>query len=228
VLGTVAVVVAVTTWLIARRRARTGGSRPSVVARMLLSSVDLRRRPPRDMRPEVTSVRRAASSLLRPDPPRSLPFLMVKRTNPRFGTFGHWWIEIDGVESYGWWPQRCPLRMRDFVLGGRGALNGITGSCAGGTLHRDPHHHETAEYEFHPVVTIRKSDRRVRAEIRAFASAFEGGWRWSTKPETEDCRTFQVRMMNAIGLIEPGQHIESRGRGCPFLALFRSRIRALA
>ena len=173
-------------------------------------------------------MRQAASSLLRPDPPRSLPFLTVKRTNPRFGTFGHWWIELDGVESYGWWPQRCPLRLRDFVLGGRGALNGITGSCAGGSSSRDPHHLETAEHEFHPVLTTRKSDRRVRAEIRAFASAFESGWRWSTKPETDDCRTFQVRMMNAIGLIEPGEPSESRGRGCPFLALFRSRTRLLA
>jgi len=228
VLVPAAVVAVVASWVIVRHRARPRSSRRSLAARIALSAVDLRRRPPHGMRPEATSVRRAASSLLRPDPPRSLPFLTVKRTNPRFGTFGHWWIELDGVESYGWWPQRCPLRLRDFVRGGRGALNGITGSCAGGSSSRDPHHLETGEHEFHPVLTTRKSDRRVRAEIRAFASAFESGWRWSTKPETNDCRTFQVRMMNAIGLIEPGEHTESRGRGCPFLALFRSRTRALA
>ncbi len=36
----------------------------------------------------------------------------------------------------------------------------------------------------HPVLATRKSDRRVRGEIRALASAFETGWRWSTKPAT--------------------------------------------
>jgi hypothetical protein len=194
----------------------------------MLSAIDLQRRPMHDVLPEAMSVRRAAASLLRPAPPRLLPFLVVKRTNPRFETFGHWWIEVDGVESYGWWPQRCPLRMRDFLLGGRGALNGLAGSCTGGSSSRDPHHLDTADHEFHPLLTTRKSDRRVRAEIRAFAAAFEGGWRWSTKPATDDCRTFQVRMMHTIGLVEPEEHARSRGRGCPFLSLFRLRTRALA
>ena len=154
--------------------------------------------------------------------------MTVKRTNPRLGTFGHWWVEVDGVESYGWWPGRCPLRFRHFVFGGRGALNGTGGACSGGSSSRDPHHRESAEHEFHPVLTTRTSDRRVRAQIRSFAAAYHAGWRWSVKPETDDCRTFQVRMMRAVGLADPEDSDASRGRGCPFLALFRSRTRALA
>lgn len=167
------------------------------------------------------------AALRPPRSPRVLEFVTVKRTNPRFGRFGHWWIEVDGVESYGWWPGRCPLRVRDFLLDGGGTLNGTGGACSGGSASRDPHHLDSAQHEFHPVLTIRKSDRRVRSEIRSFASGFDGSWRWSSKPETDDCRTFQVRLMRAVGLAEPLEHHASRGRGCPFLALFKSRPREL-
>jgi hypothetical protein len=216
------------TWyLLSRRRTEHHRTARSLIPRLALSAIDLQRRPPGVAGSGATSVRRALGSLRRPVPPRVLSFVTVKRTNPRFGRFGHWWVEVDGVESYGWWPGRCPLRMRDFLVGGGGVLNGTGGSCAGGNRSRDPHHLESAEHEFHPVLTARKSDRRVRAEIRAFAAAFDGGWRWSTKPETDDCRTFQVRMMDAVGMVEPAGDRASRGRGCPFLAAFKTRAREL-
>jgi hypothetical protein len=225
----IAVTGSIAAWCIWRiGRARRHPAPRRLATRLLLSAIDLQRRPPGDTRPQAASIRQALASLRRPDAPRELPYLVVKRTNPRFGTFGHWWVEVDGVESYGWWPHRCPLRVRDFVFGGGGALNGMTGSCAGGSRLRDPHHLDDAEHEFHPVLMLRKSDRKVRADIRAFAAAFEGGWRWSTKPRTDDCRTFQVRLMETVGLVEPCEHWHSRGRGCPFLALFRSRTRELA
>jgi hypothetical protein len=214
-------------YLLSRRRAGRRDASPRLLRRLLLSAIDLQRRPPSDSRSGTTSVRRAVGSFRRPEPPRELSLITVKRTNPRFGRFGHWWVEIDGVESYGWWPGRCPLRVRDFLPGGGGALNGLGGSCAGGNSSRDPHHLESAEHEFHPVLTARKSDRRVRSEIRSFASGFDGGWRWSSKPQTDDCRTFQVRLMRAVGLAEPLEHRASRGRGCPFLALFKPRAREL-
>lgn len=172
-------------------------------------------------------MRRALRARRRPPAPRLLPFVTIKRTNPRLGTYGHWWVELDGVESYGWWPSRCPLGFRDFVRGGSGALNGTAGSCVGGGDWRDPHHLDPAEHEFHPLLTTRKSDWRVRAQIRSFASRYNSGWRWSPKPHTDDCRTFQLRLMDAVGLIEPPEHSASRGRGCPFLALFRRRSREL-
>lgn len=169
------------------------------------------------------------AALRRPAVPRPLPFVTIKRTNPRVGdTFGHWWIEVDGVESYGWWPRRCPLRIRDFLFGATGTVNGLGGSCAGGSSARDPRHSEPAQHRFHPVLTARKSDRRVRDEIRSFASTFAGEWRWSSKPTSNDCRTFQVRMMNVVGLVEPAGSTATRGRGCPFLALFGPRTRELA
>jgi hypothetical protein len=216
------------TWYLVAKRRRNDGADASLAARLMLSAIDLRRRPSPDSRAGFRDAGHALAAWRRPDPPRVLPFVTVKRTNPRLGTFGHWWVEIDGVESYGWWPGRCPLRMRHFLFGGRGALNGTGGACSGGSTSRDPHHHDSAEHSFHPVLTARKSDRRVRAEIRSFATAYDAGWRWRVRPETDDCRTFQVRLMRAAGLADPEGSDESRGRGCPFLALFGPRTRALA
>lgn len=215
-------------WYFVRRRARGDAGRAPLATRLVLSTIDLQRRPSRDSRAGASEARHALASWRRPDPPRVLQFVTVKRTNPRLGTFGHWWVEVDGVESYGWWPGRCPLRMRHFLLGGRGALNGTGGACSGGSRSRDPHHRESAEHEFHPVLATRKSDRRVRAEIRSFAAAYDAGWRWRVRPETDDCRTFQVRLLESVGLTEPPEHRASRGRGCPFLGLFKTRARELA
>src|SRR5713226_3319085 len=48
--------------------------------------------------------------------PRRVPFVVVKRMNSRLGdSYGHWWVEIEDAESYGWWPDRCPLRVRDVL-----------------------------------------------------------------------------------------------------------------
>jgi hypothetical protein len=227
-MGFVALAATTTGYVVLRRRRpyRSKSGSPRLV-RAALSALDLQRRPARDRREDVSSLRKAIAALRRQSAPRVLDFVTVKRTNPRIGSFGHWWIELDGVESYGWWPSRCPLRVRDFVFGGRGALNGA-GACAGGSSWRDPHHLDAAQHQFQPVLTTRKSDRRVRSELRKFASAFDGGWRWSTRPETDDCRTFQIRIMRTVGFADPPKHRDSRGNGCPFLALFSSRTRELA
>ncbi|HUP68465.1 MAG TPA: hypothetical protein VM142_01495 [Acidimicrobiales bacterium] len=161
-------------------------------------------------------------SAVRPRPaPRVVPFVVVKRRNTRLGrTYGHWWIELDGAESYGWWPRRCPVTLWDFVLGTAGTLNGRGGSCYGGGLTLDPHHLDPADHQFHPTLVTRKSDRRLRADIRAFAHAYRGGWRWSIKP-TPNCRSFQLSLLEAVGLEEGSENLHTRGRGCPLLYPFR-------
>lgn len=92
----------------------------------------------------------------------------------------------------------------------------------------DPHHLDPAQHAFHPRLVMRKSDRQVRKEIRAFAHAFSGGWRWSTKPTTNECRSFQLLLLDAVGLEERDAHLHTRGQGCTFLALFRPRLREFA
>lgn len=234
-LGAVGVVVA-----LARLRARGRRSAPvsspptpivkarSVLLRAALSAIDLRRRPPHGDTP-TGRLAEAVRSLRCPPVPRVLPYVTVKRTNPRVGdTFGHWWVEVDGAESYGWWPDRCPIRVRDFLFGTSGGVNGLGGSCVGGTAMTDPHHREPAQHAFHPKLVVRKSDRRVRRDLRAFAQAFTGEWRYSTKPTSNDCRSFQLRLLHAAGLEEPSEHAHTRGTGCPFLSLFRTRVREFA
>jgi hypothetical protein len=197
------------------------------LVRVALCVMDLRRRPP----DEVTrspGLFQALAALRRLPAPRTLRFITVKRINPRVGdTFGHWWIEMDGVESYGWWPARRPVGLRVFLFGTKGTLNGGRVFADGRPSARDPHHLDAAPHEFHPRLLVRKNDRQVRAEIRAFAESFESKWRWSARPTTRDCRRFQLALFKSVGLDE-GEHLHTRGRGCPFLGLFRSRTRRLS
>ena len=133
---------------------------------------------------------------------RTLAFLTMKRKHIHlFGDdkYGHWWTEMDGTESYGWWPKHHVGKI-DTIFGTEGELNGQT--TFGGSPTRDPHHGDTSEEEFHPVLTNAKSDSTVRGEVRAFATSYSGSWRW-TFGWGQNCHTFQRSMMASIGLQEP-------------------------
>jgi hypothetical protein len=196
------------------------------LARAALSAIDERRRPPDEPAPPMR-LRQALSALRRPSTPRHLGFVTVKRINPQpRDPLGHWWIEIDGVESYGWWPARRRLALLTFLFGTNGILNGGRVFPDGRPSARDPHHRDTAPHEFHPRLLVRKSDRQVRREVRSFASSYKGRWRWSSRPTTRDCRRFQLALFETVGM-DDSEHLDTRGRGCPFLALFGPRRRSL-
>jgi hypothetical protein len=170
-----------------------------------------------------TDLRGVLGALRRPPPPRVVPFVVLKRTRTRLErSYGHWWVEVDGAESYGWWPRTCPVHLRQLFQGTTGTLNGIASSCRGGGLTRDPHHLDPAEHRFNPTLMVRKSDRLLRADIRAFAHAHEGEWRWSTRPTARNCRSFQLALIEAVGLVEDAQAGAHTPHGCPFLAKCRS------
>lgn len=146
--------------------------------------------------------------------PRVLEFVTVKRNLPlTWRSYGHWWVELDGVESYGWWPARRVGIIRLFT-GSDGVLN------AGESSTVDPNHGVPADHEFHPVLVARRSDDDVRRSIRAFATSFAGEWRWSTRP-TMNCRLFQLAMFDAVGLVDGTGNYHTRGGGCPALAPVR-------
>ena len=159
-----------------------------------------------------------------PPVPRVLTFAVVKRIDPRLpNTWGHWWIELDDEQSYGWWPYPCPMGWRGAMLGSRGCLNGI-GTPAGGTATRDAYHGDEPDHWFHPTLVVDKSDDQVRAEIRAFAQSYVGGFRWQwwwLRGGAENCRTFQDDMFKTVGLFEEPDYLYSRGSGCPFMYPFR-------
>lgn len=161
------------------------------------------------------------------DLPRVLTFAVVKRIDPRLpSTWGHWWIELSAEESYGWWPAPCPMGWRGALLGSRGVLNGV-GTTNGGTSTRDAYHGDEPDHAFHPTLLVDKSDDQVRADIRAFAQAYVGGFRWQwwwLRQPAENCRTFQDQMFEAVGLFEEADYLYSRGAGCPFMYPFR-RVR---
>lgn len=151
---------------------------------------------------------------------RVLTFVTVKRINPRFRkTYGHWWVELDGAESYGWWPSRCPVGWRGLFLGLQGVLNG-GGAVDGGTATRDPYHGECADHTFHPRLGRDRDDETVRREIRDFAAGYEDVWRWQwwwSSAPTRNCRSFQDDMFTHVGLVEGPENLYTRGPGCPFM-----------
>jgi len=159
--------------------------------------------------------------------PRVLRWIVVKRIDPRLpNTWGHWWIELDGGESYGWWPAPCPMGWKGAMLGSRGCLNGI-GTGNGGTPTRDAYHGEEPDHWFHPTLVVEKTDEEIRADIRAFAHRFVGGFRWQwwwLRDRAENCRTFQDDLFAYVGLYEEPEYLYTRGPGCPFMMLFR-RVR---
>lgn len=156
--------------------------------------------------------------------PRVLTWVVVKRIDPRLpNTWGHWWIELDGEESYGWWPTPCPMGWRGAMLGSRGCLNGM-GAGTEGTATRDAYHGDDSDHWFHPTLVVAKSDEQLRSEIRAFAHRYVGDFRWQwwwLKGPAQNCRTFQDEMFEAVGLFEEPDYLYSRGSGCPFMYPFR-------
>lgn len=158
--------------------------------------------------------------------PRVVEFVTAKRNMPLAGrSYGHWWVELDGDESYGWWPAHPPVGIVRAVRGTAGVLNGL-GATPGGSPTRDPNHGLRADYEFHPVLVVERTDDEVRAAIRCFAAGFAGGWRWSTRP-TMNCRLFQLAVLEAAGLVDGTGNYHTRGAGCPLLAPLR-RVAARA
>ncbi len=121
---------------------------------------------------------------------RDIPSIVIKRKHIDLSAddkYGHWWFEIDGKESYGWWPKK-PVSIKATVIGVEGNLNGAF--SFNGTATKDPHHGDSADEEFYPRVAI--SDSRTEAEIkdclRQFANSYSGNWSW---PLGQNCHSFQ-------------------------------------
>lgn len=122
-------------------------------------------------------------------------------------TGGHWWTEIDGKESYGWYPAYDPwFRIKSGVPG---RLNGPIDSKTA-TPTRDEHHGEDVSNQFHPRLLNGGSAEATKVCIRTFAREFSGTWSW---PEGQNCRSFQTSLMEHCGLAEVGSKRIPRGGG---------------
>ena len=116
--------------------------------------------------------------------------------------YGHWWFEMDGSESYGWWPKKRPVGLKDTFFGTEGELNGQT--SFGGSPTEDPHQGDSGDEEFHPVVSKNdgRSDDEIKACLRNFANSYSGEWRW-TFGAGQNCHTFQEAAMKHCRLCKP-------------------------
>ncbi len=116
--------------------------------------------------------------------------------------YGHWWLEINGTESYGWWPKEPVSGAYDTLAGVDGELNGQ--SNFGGTATKDPHHGDTADTTFNPWIEAddARTDTEIHQCLRDFASAYSGSWAWRPGDYGQNCHSFQKDALNHCSLKE--------------------------
>ncbi len=109
--------------------------------------------------------------------------------------YGHWWIEIDGEESYGWWPI-YGVDTSDTVFGTEGELNGQTSFR--GTPTKDPHHGDRSKGVNEFKVYVEGSyNSDISKAIRDFANNYSGSLSW---PFGQNCHSFQESMLEETNL----------------------------
>jgi hypothetical protein len=135
---------------------------------------------------------------------RAIKAITVKRCHINLqarDAYGHWWFEIEGIESYGWYPKYKPTLLETFI-GVEGELNGIT--TFNGQPTEDPHQGDPADEVFHPVVD--SGDVRTEGEImdclRRFATTYSGKWQWFFGLG-QNCHTFQEAAMKHCKMRAP-------------------------
>jgi hypothetical protein len=140
-------------------------------------------------------------------PARQVTSVVMKRIPVMSGHFpGHWWFEINGDESYGWYPvSKLPVTC---ALSGSwasaGELNGVT--YHGGTATRDPHHGSEADVTFSPMTQDGdcRSDEEIQQCLRDYVSSYspvaDASWRW---PGRCNCHDLQLDAMQNCNLTGP-------------------------
>jgi hypothetical protein len=125
------------------------------------------------------------------------PIVFKRKQIDPFGPdpYGHWWTELGGGESYGWWPSRG-VGVIDTLKGIPGALNGVP-HFPRGTSTRDPHDGDVADQKFSPVIDDCRSDEDLKNEVRAVARGYSGNWSWRFELGNH-CHTFQKKTIAAV------------------------------
>jgi hypothetical protein len=141
-------------------------------------------------------------------------FIVFKRITMflhRGDKYGHWWTEVQGKKSYGWWPKN-PVDKQSTLAGVDGELNGTTSFR--GTPDRDPHHGDNADIEFHPVVDEDDlTEDEIVKKIEVFSKSYHGGWMWFLG-YGKNCHSFQIQMMKYVGLRDPRSLSKRAGDTC--------------
>jgi RHS repeat-associated protein len=117
------------------------------------------------------------------------------------GKWGHWWVEINGDESYGWWPKNQIMAIQG-LCGVEGELNGQTSFDGSPTV--DPYHGLPADEEFTPEIAVQEgcSCQDCAGAVkcmREFAASQRGGF----SAFGLNCRSFQRAMMEHCCLQKP-------------------------
>ncbi|WP_345327481.1 hypothetical protein [Novipirellula rosea] len=137
---------------------------------------------------------------------REVKCIRFKRIHIRPGTddkAGHWWFEIGDPttpmsESFGWWPAEV-LSYPKVFLGVEGCLNG---GRSKNNPYRDPHHAESADEEFFPLVKVDdvRTDKQIADCLRYFALNYHGSWQWFIG-WGQNCHNFQRAALQHCELI---------------------------
>jgi hypothetical protein len=125
------------------------------------------------------------------------PIVFKRKQIDPFGEdkYGHWWTELGGGESYGWWPSQG-VGVIDTIRGVPGALNGVP-HFPSGTPTRDPHDGDPGDQQFSPVIDDCRSDEELKDKIRTMARGYSGNWSWFFELGNH-CHTFQKKAIKVI------------------------------
>jgi len=125
------------------------------------------------------------------------PIVYKRKQIDPFGAdqYGHWWTELGGGESYGWWPSRG-VGIIDTIFGIPGALNGVP-HFPSGTPTSDPHDSDPADQQFSPVIDDCRTDDDLKDLIRTCARGYSGNWSWFFELGNH-CHTFQKKTISEV------------------------------
>ncbi len=124
--------------------------------------------------------------------------------------YGHWWVEIDGKEAYGWWP--------DGQVSFKKTIQGVDGILNWGD-DQDPHLGDSGNEEFSPVIDAddpRTTDEII-ACIRNFANSYAAThpkWSYPARGNMGNCHTFQEDMIKHCNINRKGTvtHKDAKGK----------------
>jgi len=124
--------------------------------------------------------------------------------------YGHWWVEIDNNEAYGWWP--------DGQVSFTETIQGVDGILNWGD-DQDPHLGDDGNEEFSPVIDAddpRTTDDII-ACIRDFAENYgtkHPKWSYPARGNMGNCHTFQEDMMKHCNINRKGTvtHKDTKGK----------------
>lgn len=166
-----------------------------------------------------------------------MPHPLRRRGEEDQDAFGHWWLELDYFESFGWWPKGGISKSAQAIRGVEGVMNDGEGQ-------RDPHHGDYAPRTRLACLNTKDKEGSIQFGIgfsvkckelkHKYPNSFEGvvkncirsaakwfanhkppfRWKW---PGEYNCHNFQLWLLDACCLRTGPRLTRKERRGYQFI-----------